>query len=545
MKKNISIQEIVKLAEFNQSDLISTKNGLLNVVETVTIMDIPNMDDWVKKGDLLIIGLFLETHLTEKFLHRLHEKEIAGIITKKKFKHFLTPELIQLFHLYNIPIIIIEDKYSWSDVMTPIQRLIIEKQTISLRETEQFHQTIFRSLSDEQSLNNLCSAIYNVSGLSLAVVDENFNLLDSSFDFSWGEVFEDFSSKKLSNWMTIGHDVDGKPINGFCFTQSIKQAETLRFFFFPLYKKRKIENFIVLKPPIFFKELNSEIVAKLQSFSSFYQLKKTIFLEFQKANLHYRNLILEELLNSTSPDSIKKRKYSLVLGTQLEQQYRLVLVKNLKQTDRIDDSEEFLNFEHQFYKTQFSNENILLFNKDKYWFLLVGESYSSIEFFIESLYTLLKETYKHSSFQMGISDLQPFWKLTAAWQEAKQALLFTENNTNVKPVQFYKDLGIFKLFIDDFGKINQYFIQKMLEDFVYPIIDYDTHTKTELYHTLETYFANDFSHTQTCKMLFIHKNTLRARLKKIEEILSVNINNADTLMNLHLGIRLNQVIKQN
>lgn len=545
MDTNIIIRDLLKLEEFQLADIISTQKGLTKNVNLITIMDFPNIDDWVKKNELLIIGFFMETHFNETFVSKLADKEIAGIITKKKFKYCLTPQLIKQLHEANIPVIIVEDKYSWSDVMTPIQSLIIQRQTSMLYESEQFHQTMIQSLFNRQSINDLCSSVHNVTSLTLAIMDQNFNMLDYSYDFDWLNYLQGFSRASIHSWQTIGKDGDKRLVQGFSYQNPICADQSFRLFFLPVYQKQKIEAYIIVSALAEEKELSSEVIAKLQSFQSIYLIKKAFYDEFQKANLQYQNMVFEELLQAKGKEDVDLKQYSLVLGTHLETDYHLILVKgtDTKEISQISaKSENLLAFKESVRKQAFMSENILVFFHQDYWVFLAGKSYYEINDFVKSLNDYLRSFFPREQLLIGVSELQPYWKLGTAWHEAEQAIFFIQNNSASHNMQYYHNLGILKLFTDDFGSINQYYVKQMLDDYVAPLLSADESGQSDLFKTLETYFDNGFSHKKTCDVLFIHKNTLRARLLKVEELLNLSLKNADNLMNLHLALRLYQMM---
>ncbi|MEU5025163.1 helix-turn-helix domain-containing protein [Streptomyces milbemycinicus] len=65
-----------------------------------------------------------------------------------------------------------------------------------------------------------------------------------------------------------------------------------------------------------------------------------------------------------------------------------------------------------------------------------------------------------------------------------------------------------------------------------PILDYDRRRGTRLLHTLRTYLAHELSTTRTAEALFVHPNTVSLRLKRIEDLLDVNVAQPDSLLQL-------------
>lgn len=66
---------------------------------------------------------------------------------------------------------------------------------------------------------------------------------------------------------------------------------------------------------------------------------------------------------------------------------------------------------------------------------------------------------------------------------------------------------------------------------VHPIIPalkaYDAKHHTELLNTLKIYLKYNCSYLETSKAMFVHRNTVLARIQKIEEVFEINLNDAD------------------
>ncbi|MBV9421463.1 MAG: helix-turn-helix domain-containing protein, partial [Solirubrobacterales bacterium] len=69
------------------------------------------------------------------------------------------------------------------------------------------------------------------------------------------------------------------------------------------------------------------------------------------------------------------------------------------------------------------------------------------------------------------------------------------------------------------------------------LIAYDRKRRTELLNTLERYLAERRSVIESARALFIHPNTLRQRLGRIEELTGLNLDQ-DDLLSLELAIKL-------
>jgi DNA-binding PucR family transcriptional regulator len=76
-----------------------------------------------------------------------------------------------------------------------------------------------------------------------------------------------------------------------------------------------------------------------------------------------------------------------------------------------------------------------------------------------------------------------------------------------------------------------------MRDAVDALADYDRRRRTALLDTLERYLAQRCSALETSRALFIHPNTVRQRLARIEELTELDLEKED-LLSLELAIKL-------
>ena len=107
----------------------------------------------------------------------------------------------------------------------------------------------------------------------------------------------------------------------------------------------------------------------------------------------------------------------------------------------------------------------------------------------------------------------------------------------METVLYYKDKGVQQLF----NQLNRnevtYFCRSVLKDLAYPTDD----SKIDLRKTLETYLKNQGEITQTSNELFIHRNTVKYRINRCEEILGVKVDDPEISLNIRLALELSQI----
>ncbi|WP_070120874.1 PucR family transcriptional regulator [Bacillus marinisedimentorum] len=127
--------------------------------------------------------------------------------------------------------------------------------------------------------------------------------------------------------------------------------------------------------------------------------------------------------------------------------------------------------------------------------------------------------------------------LFRSFQEAKVAL---EIGQLLKiPIPFFTDLGLERiLYKHDLQELKEFY-QSSLGD----LILYDENHHTDLAETLESFAANQFEMTATANALFLHRNTLRYRLKKTEEILGLKLDDWNNRLKIVAAFKIKQLRK--
>jgi sugar diacid utilization regulator len=123
--------------------------------------------------------------------------------------------------------------------------------------------------------------------------------------------------------------------------------------------------------------------------------------------------------------------------------------------------------------------------------------------------------------------------------EATKCLKFIETYQFEDRVFSYSDLGIQRFILQNSEEELIDFIQEVLGS----LIEYEQSRKGELLTTLFIYFDQNQNVKKTADMLHIHTNTLTYRLKRIEEILLINLTESKQLFNLNMAINIYQYLK--
>ena len=104
---------------------------------------------------------------------------------------------------------------------------------------------------------------------------------------------------------------------------------------------------------------------------------------------------------------------------------------------------------------------------------------------------------------------------------------------------FRDDMEIYGLF-DDIGKPLANFYEQVLGSIDCSRI----RNREELLETLEVYIECQGNAVEAAQKLFIHRNTLRYRLERLQDILGYNWDEPDKRFNLWVALRVRRLIER-
>lgn len=120
-----------------------------------------------------------------------------------------------------------------------------------------------------------------------------------------------------------------------------------------------------------------------------------------------------------------------------------------------------------------------------------------------------------------------------SFQEAKVALELGRLMEIPGGIPFFRDLGLARiLYNHDRQELKEFY-----KETLGPLEAYDREQGNELMPTLEAFLKNQCDLKATANNLFLHPNTLRYRMKKIEEILHIQLDDLDAKINLMTALK--------
>ncbi|KUO63849.1 MAG: hypothetical protein APF84_14625 [Gracilibacter sp. BRH_c7a] len=127
-----------------------------------------------------------------------------------------------------------------------------------------------------------------------------------------------------------------------------------------------------------------------------------------------------------------------------------------------------------------------------------------------------------------------------SYQEAKVALVVGRIININGTTPSFRELGLTRiLYNHDHQELLEFYKETLGE-----LERYDGEQNSDLLNTMEKYLLYRCDLNTAADVLFLHPNTLRYRLKKIAEILDVDLNDFDTKLNLMVAFKIVYLLKK-
>ncbi len=532
------LSDILNLEIFDDCKIIAGESGLNNEVSFATVMDVPDITEWLHGGEILLVAKLFDECANASFFLSLKEKSVSAIITKPNYIIHLNQPLIELCETICLPIIVVNQGMAWGDILNPITQLVAEIQYKVIYQSQLFHSFLMSFMIEGNSLELLCNDIYDKFKMSLALADSNFILLSSSPDIAWENVFQGFSLKEATYTALLGMTIKNKGIPGYIYTNEYLENMGKKAFIFPVVQKNITYGYIFQLVPAKHEKSNASECMKIDQISLLLALDNVKKQELSNAVRRFNNLMLDKIMHNDPASEQELLEMERSLNCHLHENYYLMLANRSDSTPNLYTQSQNITRLFRAITTDSENfKDVLCFERATYLVFFVPADDTDIQRTIERLYEKCKKYI--GTTKLGISE-STHNHFLLAYNQSFQTLQYIETYES-KHFCFYSDLGILRFFMDKSGNLNMVFLLEMKKKYLTPLEQYDRDKDAQLKNTLVKYVLSGCNPTKTSQGLFIHKNTLYARLKKIEKLLNCQLSSNDDLLNIQLVIKADQL----
>lgn len=557
----IKVRWLLEQDQVKGMKLIAGAQGLDCSIESVNYFDNPDMIRWLKGGEFLITAGYIlndSEELQQKFMRELWEHNCVGLgIKLRRYLNEVPEAMIRQAEEYQIPIIELPYDRSFAEINSLIYKAIFQSELTQNGQMSLFYNRIFEIVVKDRGNAELFQAIADVIPNPIILTDEHFNLKSyrwqGSYKDSYGQALTleegenvfapSVAEKLLGEYKKRHYEV---------YIQKLDVPEgELDSIIFPVLEKQNLLGFLIF--------VESNQLFDVQAYDFVAGLKPIIALELLRdyAEEHGRSRLQPNHLRRILFDDSLSRQEMLeeciqydfdcsrsrlctVIYLDEEKEFSGNSTKNLKIYKQMlfDELESIVqNYRLKYYRLYFDNSIILYFlfpPRTKNF-----ECYEEVREILAQFDKRMKE--KKLWLEYGTSRLNDGVEtIRMGYYQACETLRIgrlVQKNTNL---YFYKEQEIYHILTQAMDAKQQ---KSFYQDTIAVLDAFDKKNGTELLATLEGYIENGNSILEASKALFIHRNTVSARITKIKELLHTDLKDYKECMTLQMGIYVKKLLE--
>lgn len=171
---------------------------------------------------------------------------------------------------------------------------------------------------------------------------------------------------------------------------------------------------------------------------------------------------------------------------------------------------------------------------------MVPDYKTKLNFALRKIMKKMQNQYK-LTFCVGVSSIfsKPSF-IRGSCNKAKEALNMLHACKKTNDIRFFEDMGVYSLFF----RVNQKEeLESVLELTLGRLIRYDEEHQTDLVHILDTYLSEDCNLMRTAELLYAHRNTMKYKIAKIQEILLCDLKDVNTCFHIRLAYKIKRFLE--
>jgi len=496
------VKDLLEFQSLSGLRLLAGADGSRRTVSSVSVMDAPDICDWMRGGELLITsGYTIDTHPVdlEKLIVGLNDIGVAALgIKVDRFLHEIPESVLEQADHLHFPLVHIPNDFAFVDIIDPVLTEIVNRQARELRYSERIHDSFLDLALEGKGIQDVVDTLQAIIQKAVVFKDRLSGETYTSCEARLGD---------LMTPTTIMHEVVTADRNyGYLYILHLDERETDK------YERVAIEHASAILILVIEKRISNHEV-----------------------EYRYRSELIHDILtgNYRSPEEIQSR--AALFGWRFKRGMRVIVydiddfkAQYLKQTGDDQPLESVhdpmtrviksrLGSYFRCYYTHYSDKIVFLVEDQP------GESRDARDLLAELNRRINADVRAETGYTTtaGVGGRKPsFQGAEQSYAEAELAVRISRLRGRRNCTVFHEDLGIYRLLHDIYSSDQGLdFVNETLN----PLLDYDACHDTDFYPTLATIIESDWNLRQTSRTLHVHYNTVKYRLARAEEILGLDL----------------------
>lgn len=530
----IILNEALKLHPLNKSRIIAGGNGLNRPIDQFGVLEAPDSFHFVKSNEFLMTTGYLfkdNSELQYKIIKELYSRGVCalGIKMNRYIKEF-SQEAIYFCNTHNFPLIYIPNEYGWYDFFSPLLYLMHIIQLGTDKDILNKMTTLSDFILNSSSFNEIARHIYKIFNIPCYIYIY-YNTISASYPPK-SPISEIQIEKLIEKFQDTENSFIIKNVKRINFREKSILVSAIKH-------KTSCYGYILLY------ERNGQF--KYEDISLFQYVLICIqsyvnrFLNSNRKFNPKQNKFLLQLVNKKIIDKNILLQKSNELNIDLYKDYIVAVSKNLP-ISQYQDLDKIYTFIENNINLKYKVLSAFDFNKYYIVFIPVNNNISSMHNYknakskIIEIQKELKSFFhiNYFSFGIGMQHLS-IDGIRISYNEGIRAFDSYRKFFDKDFIINFKDLGIYSILSNP--AINSD-IENFTNKYIEPIMTFDKKNNSQILTTLKYFFECHRSFRSCAKVMHLHHNTIRYRLKKIEDLCQIDTTSENDLLELELSLKL-------
>jgi purine catabolism regulator len=548
-----TVQDALNIENLRGAKVVGGANGLDREVRFVNIMEVPDVRKWMKGGEFLVTAGFAfqeRPALLDSILDDLKTVGVAafGIKLGAYFSE-IPPKLIEHANRLDIPLIELPRDVPYMDFMLPIFETLMMHQYSVLKRVERTHEQLIDLSLRGEGIIGICRALEQMLETPVFILDKYGNCMDESTEYSEASNNDCLRNLEIIDFIHEHHlgKMDGKRI-----WNQIPYKEEEYLLVIPIEINKAIVSYLV----VWERNNNIDEISK----RAIEHAATAIALDIAKEQAVFdseqkiRGELLEELIwkRYKNEDAIIKRarfcnlniRENLAVFVLDIDEFEEYIEKNsLKDEEQVQSiKEEIIQIARRFLSHHLGHTPLLTQRSDSVIGVIpfLQDDEEVIRGLFKSIYKEVVSKIKGMNVTIGIGRAnQGFQRLNESFIEAEQTVRVLRSINDKSGVGFFKDQGAYCILSElrESPLLDAYY-----NDTIGKLIEYDRINNSELIKTLVAYYKSSHNIRETSEEMYMHRNSIIYRIKKIEEITGRSLSSPEDNFDLQMGLKVHMML---
>lgn len=535
-----TLQNILAAPSFAGLKLINNQGDLHREVRHLDITENIDIKDYTaKESFILTTGLLFRDNQAglKQMIKELNDIDTAGlgIKTSRYLKH-INQEVIDYANELEFPLIEISEEWNLGEITRQISTYISDEQTAKLNYALNIQEELNDMLIKGFGVETMIERMSRILGVPVLLFNPFYMVDSQSWHYQQNNLLKQQHIRYFLEYLR-SENANTITRNQTKFTNDVAIFKVQAYAYFPYYLM--VSDINKLSYP--FSLLTIEQIVSTLSFA-IYKNKK-----IEEAEHSDINRFFESLITNRSDQSLSVHNHPIFFEQYgiYPSDYYQVIICAIDPMDNLENS-QYVEERYQFVYTWLIHKLTDLDSRISVYSMPSNRRFAILlqskhEYYLNYLKHIQQEYHEFfdSSISFGIGNrVTEFSQLSTSFMEANEAYESGLDKARKAFMNFYQSKSMKELLqLLPPSKLKP-FIQHTLGDLAYP----KTKKDEELKDTLKMYMDYQCDITKTAKKMFIHRNTVKYRIKNCEEILGCTVEDPFNSLNIRLALYASEEI---